>query len=303
MHIDQQKIISSRFGVGFALLMGRLTPTRLGYAMAFRIADVISSRNSWPLVQVVRANQMVVSQGRLSGHELDQAVKGTFRNTARAIYDFYHYFHDTEAIKRMITFDPPVQRLIDRTQTGEAGLVVVGIHMSSFDLALRAISLLGLRAMMLTLTEMTGGHQWQHNMRRSIGLEIFPANMATLRQSINWLREGGAVLTGVDRPVGDNKYRPRFFGHPSALPVFHIQMALRADVPIVMVAMVRQPDDTYHFMVSDPIQMQHHPDRRMQITTNAEAVLKVAEDFIRLAPQQWSISYPVWPELVERVPQ
>lgn len=175
--------------------------------------------------------------------------------------------------------------------------------MSSFDLALRAITLLGLRALALTVTEISGGPKWLLKIRRNAGLEILPANMNTLRHAIAWLREGGAVLTGVDRPIPASKYRPCFFGHPSTLPVHHIQLALRANVPIVMAAMIRQPDDSYQFMISDPIYMQHYPDRRTEIITNAEVVLKVAEDIIRQAPQQWSISYPVWPELIKQVPR
>jgi phosphatidylinositol dimannoside acyltransferase len=303
MHIDQQEIINSRLGVGFALMLARSTPAHLGYKLAFGISDLIAARHSWALVRAVRTNQWIVSRGKLSGSELDQAVRITLRNTARAIYDFYHYFHNSEAIRRLISFNAPAERLIQQSQTGEAGMVVVGVHLSSFDLGLRAISLLGLRALLLTLTELSGGHQWQLHMRRNFGLDILPANMSTLRQAITYLREGGAILTGVDRPVGPSKYKPRFFGQPSDLPVHHIQLALKADVPIVVAAMIRQADDNYQFLVSEPIFMQPHPDRRTEIISNAEAVLKVAEDFIRQAPQQWSISYPVWPELMDQVPE
>jgi lauroyl/myristoyl acyltransferase len=178
MPFDQRELINSRAAMGFALLLARFTPAFLGYAMAHRLADVISARRSWPLVQVVRTHQWIVSQERLSGSELDRAVKETFRNTAHAIYDFYHFFNNPEAVKGMLAFDSPVQRLIERSQTGEAGMVVVGIHMSSFDLGLRAIAMLGLRAKGLTLTEMTGGHQWNDKIRRSVGLEILPANIS-----------------------------------------------------------------------------------------------------------------------------
>jgi lauroyl/myristoyl acyltransferase len=303
MHIDPQEIINGRLGVGFAMLAGRLIPESFGYALAYRIADLIAARRSWTLVQAVRTNQWIVSEGRLSGDKLDLAVKVTLRNTARAIYDLHHFFHNPKAIQRLITFNPPAQRLIDQSKTGESGIIITGVHMSSFDLGLRAISLLGLRALALTVTEVSGGQRWLYKKRRNAGLEILPANMNTIRHAINWLREGGAVLTGVDRPVGANKYRPCFFGQPSVLPVHHIQLALRASVPIVMAAMVRQADDSYQFVVSDPIHMRSHPDRRTEILTNAEVVLKVAEDFIRQDPQQWSISYPVWPELIKQVPQ
>lgn len=303
MRIDPQEIINSRLGVGFALLAGRLTPERFGYALAYRIADMISARRNWAMIRAVRTNQWVVSQGKLSGHELDEVVKESFRNTARAIYDLYHFFHKTKAIKKLITFNQPAQRLIDQSKAEGLGRVIVGVHMSSFDLALRAITLLGMHALALTVTDVSGGQKWLFRIRHNAGLELLPANMNSLRHAIGWLREGGIVLTGVDRPVRSNKYRPNFFGQSSVLPVHHIQLALRAEVPITVAAMIRQKDNSYQFLISDPIHMRPYPDRRTEIIANAEAVLEVAEDYIRQAPEQWSIAYPVWPELTEEVPE
>jgi lauroyl/myristoyl acyltransferase len=43
--------------------------------------------------------------------------------------------------------------------------------------------------------------------------------------------------------------------------------------------------------------MQSGPDLKTAIEANAERVLVEAEKFIRLAPNQWSMFYPVWPEV------
>jgi KDO2-lipid IV(A) lauroyltransferase len=40
----------------------------------------------------------------------------------------------------------------------------------------------------------------------------------------------------------------------------------------------------------------------MEIVQNAENVLKVAEGFIRQAPGQWEMTFPVWPEAMNEVP-
>jgi KDO2-lipid IV(A) lauroyltransferase len=77
---------------------------------------------------------------------------------------------------------------------------------------------------------------------------------------------------------------------------------LKARVPVFVVATMMQADGTYHFQVSEPITMISHPNRGMEIIMNAEAVLRVAEDFIRQAPQQWSMPFPVWPEVMDQVP-
>jgi predicted LPLAT superfamily acyltransferase len=63
-----------------------------------------------------------------------------------------------------------------------------------------------------------------------------------------------------------------------------------------------QPDGKYHVLISDLIEMDLRRDRATEEIQNAEKVLGMAERFIRQAPQQWSISLPVWPEALDLVP-
>ena len=44
--------------------------------------------------------------------------------------------------------------------------------------------------------------------------------------------------------------------------------------------------------------MQKRSDRDEEILMNAEKVLEVAEVMIRQAPEQWSMFYPVWPDVL-----
>lgn len=302
MNIDQQRIINSRIGVGFAQVVGRILPPRIAYPFVYRMADFFAARREWKMIRIVRTNQWVVSGQTLVGDELDNAVRETVRNNARSIYELNRYLNDKEAINRLIKFNETTRQLIDLSLTDHAGLLIAGIHLGNFDLALRVVAVLG-RALILTLPEFTGGDQWQFNDRRELGIEIVPANLNTLRQAISRLQNGGIVMTGLDRPMPGTKYRPRFFGQSSDLPIHHVQLALRAKVPIIVGATIRQADNTYEFLISEPIQMRSYSDRRTEIITNAEAVLEVAEEFIRQAPIQWSIFHPVWPELIDKVPQ
>ena len=69
-----------------------------------------------------------------------------------------------------------------------------------------------------------------------MGLEILPATIANIRQLIRRLQAGEMVITGVDRPTSDLKYHPVFFGRPAQLPTHYIYLALKAHVPIVLLA-------------------------------------------------------------------
>jgi len=140
-------------------------------------------------------------------------------------------------------------------------------------------------------------------MRKKTGMNLIPASLNTLRQAVKHLERGGMVLTGMDHPVPDPKYHPIFFGHAASLPTHYISLALKAHVPVVIMAAVYQADGKYHILSSEPIEMECNADRGREILRNAEIVLEQAERFIRLAPQQWNVPMPIWPQLLGNVPE
>lgn len=299
---DLQQVIGSSMGVSLASGLGRSLPRRLGYALADIVADRIASRRDWGLVRAVRANQWVVRGETLEKAALDEAVRETLRHSARSIFDLYHYLHNPEAARRLITLDPAVERLARRPEFGGQGLMLVGLHLSSFDLVMQWACQQGMRPMILTLPDPQGGRRLEYEQRKRTGLNLVPASLEALRHGVRHLHQGGLVLTGIDRPVPDPSARPRFFGRPAALPLHHIYLATKARVPVIIMAPQLQADGRYHLLASDPIVMEPHPDRKAEMLRNAENVLGLAERFIRAAPQQWSISLPVWPEALALTP-
>jgi KDO2-lipid IV(A) lauroyltransferase len=180
--------------------------------------------------------------------------------------------------------------------------MVVGIHTSNFDLVLQWLGQLGLKFLGLTIPNPQGGHRMEFEMRKRSGVNLIPASIGGVRQALRHLQRGGVVLTGIDRPIPEPKAWPRFFGRPAALPVHHIFLATKAQVPVMIIATNRLDDGKYHVLTSELIEMDACPNQEAEALHNAEKVLRVAEGFIRMAPQQWSISLPVWPNAMDQVP-
>ncbi len=296
-------VVNSRLGLALALGLGRIMPPSLGYRLAYLTADRIASRPNSSIVRAVRANQWMISGGELSSEQLDEVVREVFRHTAHSIYTLYHYLNNSVMFERMVKFSPAILEIIEKSRQGKEGMIVVGIHMSNFDLVARAGLQRGLHALALGFPNPGGGYRWQNKMRREAGWEVIPASMNAMRRAARYLSEGRTLITGADRPIPNSKYRPRFFGRPAALPVHHVLLALWAKVPIIVAAAIQQPDGIYHILASEPIEMQSYSDRQTEILSNAEAVLEVAADFIRQAPHQWAMFYPVWPEAMDKVPR
>jgi phosphatidylinositol dimannoside acyltransferase len=300
--MDLQSLMNGRLGVGLALGVGRSLPPGIGYPLASFAADRIAARCNLAIVKSVRLNQWVIAKGSLSARQLDEAVRETFRNTAHCLFDLYHNLHDPDAVLMLMEQNPHLDEAISWSMAEKKGLVVVGVHMSNFDFVFQSAGLRGWRGLAISYPQPGGGYQWQNDLRRQTGIEIIPGSMEALRQGIRRLQAGEMVITGIDRPQVDSKYRPRFFGRPAAMPVLHILLALKANVPVVVTAAIMRSDGIYQFYASDFITMKPHPDRHEEILLNAERVLSVAEGFIRIAPQQWAMFYPVWPEALEEMP-
>jgi phosphatidylinositol dimannoside acyltransferase len=302
MAIDIQQIINSSFGVNILSTVAGWIPIRLGYRLADFAAERIVAHPGSRMVRAVRANQWVISGERLDKEALDRAVHETYRNSARSIFDLYHYIRNPGTIEQRIVLSATVQQLIQRPEFEQRGLMVAGLHISNFDLFLRALSLRGMRAMILTIPDPQGSQRVEYEMRKKTGMNLVPASFSALRQAIRYLQQGGAVMTGIDRPILKPKYRPRFFGRPADLPTHHVYLAAKAHVPVMVMATIRLPDGKNHVFTSDPIEMESHPDADTEMLRNAEKVLSIGEDFIRQAPSQWSVSLPVWPEALNQTP-
>jgi KDO2-lipid IV(A) lauroyltransferase len=302
MGINYQRIINSRLGVGFTLTFARLLPPKAGYRFANFIADRISSRPHLNLIQSARINQWVANGEGLSADQLDRAVSQTMRHTARCLYDTYHYFKDEEAISRLVVISPSAREWLAEAKKAEEGSIIVGLHLSNFDFVAQAVSGTELEALALAFPQPTGGYRWQNEIRRDSGMQIMPTSLDSMRKARRLLKEGGIVLTAIDRPLEASNYPIRFFGRKAFLPLHHIALALKTEAPIYVVAVIMNSEGQYEVVYSDPVKIEKTGDRTGDMIHNGEKVMSIAEEYIRLAPNQWSMYYPVWPEVQDSLP-
>jgi KDO2-lipid IV(A) lauroyltransferase len=300
--VDLQQIINSSLSLRLVSNLAQRLSPRVGYRMAYLVVDQIAHQRNSKVVQAIRANQWVIHGEVLDGNDLDRVVRESLRFWARSIFDLYHYIHDPIATNQLIVLDSSFQKLARRAEFDRSGLMIVGLHLSNFDLILQWLGRQGMKPLALTIPNPQGGRRMEYEMRKRIGIKLLPASLGAFRQGIRHLQQGGMVVTGIDRPISKPQICPRFFGRPAALPMHPIFLATKARVPIVIATTSLQQDEKYHVFASDFIEMDPHPDPEVEMLRNAEKVLSIAEEFIRQAPQQWSMPLPVWPEVMDLVP-
>ena len=301
--VDLQQVLNSSFSLRFvSTLAQRFTPST-GYNIASRLAEYIARRQDSQVVRAIRANQWVVHGEALDASTLDKTVCETLQHSARCLFDLYHFLDDLDATGQMIVLEHSFQQLVRRPEFDQRGLIIIGLHMSNFDLVLQWVCRRGMKPLALTIPDPQGGRRMEFEMRKRTGINILPASVAAFRHTLKHLQKGGMVLTGADRPIPKPEVCPLFFGRPAALPVHHIYLATKARVPLVVAVTRLQEDGRYHVCASDFIEIDPHPNPDVALLHNAEKVLGVAERLIRQAPLQWAVPLPVWPQVMDRVPK
>ena len=291
-----QEVINGPAGISLALGLAQVMPPRQGHWLAKRLGSRFAQLRKNTQVEAVEANQSIVGQGKLSSADLRRITQATFQATARCLYDFYHNIDRPKSILELVEIDSSLKKRIEEHRTGKHGLLMASLHYSNFDLALRAAVLSGLRTQVLSLARPVTGTRLQNRIRDLDGMEITPISFTSLQRALRRLKNGGIVVTGIDRPTNDSRFRPVFFGRPSSLPVGYIQLALKADVPVVVVTGRTLADGHYCVQASDPIPMRRFKDTNEEVLWNTEEILRVVEQIIRWDPKQWSMFYPVWPD-------
>jgi len=297
-----QSIINSRLGIGLILGIGKLIPPKVGFELADWVAMKIASRKESQMVRSLRANQWVVTGQKLSTEELDAQVLDTFRHIAHVQYDLYHNLDNHQATLDRMILCPQLVGLLNSRMGGNEGTLILAPHLSNFDLAGRAMALNGYNIQVLSYPQPHGGYQWQNRLRKDIGIEISPMSTESLRRAKTRLKDGGFVISGLERPLVDTNYHPKFFGYPAPVPVFYVRLALQTNSAILIIACVGTPEENYTLECSDLIYLKPDDDPLREIERNAEKVLKAAEPFIRKHPEQWAMTYTVWPFALNKMP-
>jgi len=292
-------------------------PTRLGFYMGKylprhggMLGAGIAARTLVTLkpdiYHAVRDNQRQVLGPDVTAAELHRATYYVLRGAARNYYEMFHNIGRGRV--NVENFHPPVRLLPEAEaniraalETGR-GLLLLGCHMSNFDMSGMAFSQYAPSpVLVLALADPPPGFELFNELRRKGGAHIMPISPRSLREALVILREGGLVLTGIDRPVAAEGPPVEFFGAPSALPSGYVRIPLKTN-SLVCTLCTYYEEGEYHIHINPPLEMEYTGDRDLDVTHNLRRILAEIEAFIRREPQQWMMFVRVWPELSQNTP-
>ncbi len=292
-----QRFLGSRIVTGTGMFLSRYVPSFVGYAGAGLIAGLIN-RLKPGVYWVVLNNLRQVMGERADEETLHRLTRRVFYNNARNTYDLWRLVsRGREAIRSAFYFPPEARLHIEQGLRRGKGVIIAGTHTGNFDLGILALAAHGLEVQVLGLAIPPGGGFYlMDRMRARAGVRLTSIGVAALREAIARLRAGGIVLTGVDRPVGDEEAKVEFFGRPALLPTGHVRLALKTDAVILAAGNYHDPQKGYSVRVSPPLEMVRTGDPRHDLQANLQRVTAYLEAYVRTWPDQWAMFLPVWPE-------
>lgn len=279
-----------------AIVLARILPRRFGYWVARKVSRRMSQRRSH-MFRALRANLAHVVGPAIGDGDLDALAESALYHAGCTYVDMFRTTVDDYRSGRVqVRVDPKEWALARQAMLDERGTVLVGAHMSNFDLAAQWFAAQGIEIQALSLARPSSGTRVINWLRRRRGIVVTPIDVSSLRMAVARLRRGGVVLTGVDRPVSEDDEPVLFFGAPARLPVGHIRLAMQTESRVLVACCVQEPDGQYGVRLSAPLEMERTGDRVGDIGHNCRRVLAVLEEIIRQAPDQWLMFAPVWPE-------
>jgi KDO2-lipid IV(A) lauroyltransferase len=271
-------------------------PPWAGYGLGQAVSRVLAWRKP-EIFGVVRANLRRVVGPTVGEDELDDMARRVFAHAGQCYYDFYHSLDRPRHVYRdLVHISESFIEQVKSTMADGCGVLVLGLHMSNFDLGMLSLCAHGLEMQALSLANPEAGFRLQNRLRAHDGLDVTPISAESLRAGIRRLKRGGLVMTGIDRPVPEDDALIPFFGEPAYLPLGPARLAVMTNAQAYVGGCHYHPDTGYALRFTGPIDMPHSGDRRQDSLLGARRLAAVSEEYVRAHPEQWLMFHSVWPD-------
>lgn len=294
-------VATSRLGPVLGAMIGRFLPTETSNWLVDQLAAWAAARPENHFVRAVRANQAVVRGVPFDAPELTDVVIRVFKNAAHGYLTFFRGLaRGRERLADKCTIDPAFLANLRAAREEGRGVFIVGPHMGNFDIGLVALQRHDFNPLVLSYRNPRGSYIVDNAIRQSYGVELTPISLGSLRTATQRLKEGGLVLTLVDRPDSHGELL-RFFGRTARLPTGHARMALRTDAYLQVGAALKQGAGHYRIVPGPRLkpEIQHGEEEETAARRAAMEALKAMEPLIRSRPEEWLMFMPVWPEALQ----
>ncbi|MBN1484057.1 MAG: hypothetical protein JXA37_04995 [Chloroflexia bacterium] len=296
-------ILASEGVIRLGLFLAGYVPRWFAYAIARTIAWLIALFKP-EVYWIVRGNLSQILGEEADKDTLHRLASQLFWHASRAYTDFFRSSRwSAERIREELKIVPEdtIENLRGEVTRGR-GVLLLGTHMSNFDLVIQAAGAHNLPTQALSLPNPWPGARIFNELREQGSVEITPISPSSLRSALRRLKHGGVVLLALDRPIPEDRELIEFLGRPAYLPTGPARMALMSGALVYTGACHYEDGEGYVLEIDGPIDMVRSGDRQQDVLTNARRLAAMLEKYVQAHPEQWLMFHPFWPEEAEPEP-
>jgi KDO2-lipid IV(A) lauroyltransferase len=277
----------------FAECLSRWLPRRMGYGIARRIADgyVLFDRRGRDSVMANLRHIHQHSGVTLAPRSLRALARENFLNFAKYLVDFFHFLHvKPERAGRLLQFGN-VRETLDSLLAEGRGVIFLSAHLGNWELGAAALASLGYRINAVALWQPDPKlNSLYQRYRTSRNIHPIPFGKAA-RDCMAALRRNEIVALVGDRDYTGSRETTEFFGRPARLPTGPAKLALATGAPILPIFLIRLPDDTFAYILDEPIRADKERDTTESLTRRIAVSL---ERVIAQHSEQWFLFHNPW---------
>jgi len=296
-----QDFFSSKPVTQLGLIIAQYMPRIIGYGVA-RIAAAAIARRKPEVYWTVQGNLRQIVGPAVDENDVHVMTREVFAHAGQTYFYFFHAIgRPPELVTKEIHIPESALTIIRSEMDQGHGVLLLGMHMSNFDLGLMALGAYGLPIQVLTIADPKSGFHILNRLRVRAGFDVTPITAESLRGAVNRLRRGGLVLTAGDRPIPQDRELISFFGRPAYLPLGPARLAMMSEATVLMCGCHYDSRKGYEVKVTGPIELVRTGDWHDDILSNTSRLAGILEEYVRAHPEQWMMFYPLWPERVHEL--
>ena len=283
-----------------AELTARLLPRKMTYGIVRRLADCyfLFDRRGREAV-MANLNRIHSYNGTiLTPRALRALTRENFLNFAKYVVDFFHFLQLKPArMERLLDFET-IRAALDPLLAQGKGVIILTAHLGNWELGAGAVAQHGYKfsAVALWQPDAKINSLYQHY-RQARNINPIPYGRAA-RGCIEVLRRNELLGLVGDRDYSSSRETTEFFGCPARLPTGPAKLALALGTPILPVFLVRMMDDTFRYVIREPIWAEKGRD------TEADVMRRIAKELewvISRHSEQWFLFHDLWNVEQDRV--
>ncbi|MGB5306225.1 MAG: hypothetical protein WBO57_08280 [Gammaproteobacteria bacterium] len=284
--------------VDFALLWSllklfRLLPVDWASTLGAKVGAIIGSLAKRKTA-IIEENFRIAFPEK-SPREIKHLTKACWSSAGRVLSEYPHLDHilnDRGHQRLEIIVRDPDLTFRDRNRP----VILVGAHLSNWELIESALGLLGIENSALYSPPT---NPWINRLllenRAALNCELLPRDNCA-RLLVERLNAGGAIAMLVDRPVSGGK-PVSFFGREKSTTIMPAKLALKFDCDLIPAQAERIKGVHYRITFHPPLRPANPGDCKIDQALDMMYQLhQLFESWIRQRPDEWFCSKRVWPK-------